>query len=78
MQNVSYMITIFDIIPQQNNIISNDNNDINGLLSNYGIERVLVMNNLFIPLANTAVIDLTYSSRSNKIKLFNSIFNNRN
>ena len=71
MNNISYVVSIFDIITNQNNIISNDADDITGLLSNYGIERILVTNNLFMPLANSAVIDLTYSS-NNKTKLFNS------
>ncbi|MBP9741920.1 MAG: hypothetical protein KBD37_01030 [Burkholderiales bacterium] len=72
MNNVSYMVSIFDILTNQNNIISNDTNDINGLLSNYGIERILIINNLFMPLANSAVIDLTYSAVGAKVKLFNS------
>ena len=38
------MVSIFDILTNQNNIISNDTNDINGLLSNYGIERILIIN----------------------------------
>lgn len=70
MNNLSYMVSIFDIITNQNNIISNDTNDINGLLSNYGIEHILIMNNLFMPLANIATIDLTYSASNNKTKLF--------
>lgn len=72
MNTVSYMVSIFDIITNQNNIISNDANDITGLLSNYGIERILIINNLFMPLVNSAVIDLTYSATNNKTKLFNS------
>lgn len=71
MNNVSYMLSIFDIIANQTNIISNDTADINSLLSNYGIERILIINNLFMPMANSAVIDLTYSA-NNKTKLFNS------
>lgn len=72
MNNISYLISIFDIINNQNHIISNDTNDINGLLSNYGIERILIMNNIFMPLANSAVIELTYSASGAKTKLFNS------
>ncbi|MFN8770048.1 MAG: hypothetical protein ACK52I_24025 [Pseudomonadota bacterium] len=74
--NISYTISIFNIINNQNNIISNETNDINGLLSNYGIERIFIINNLFMPLSNSAVIDLTYSgnnhSGNKKAKLFNS------
>ncbi|MFN8769821.1 MAG: hypothetical protein ACK5Z5_09065 [Neisseriaceae bacterium] len=71
MNNISYTISIFDIFNNQNNIISNDTNDLNGLLSNYGIERIFIINNLFMPLSNSAVIDLTYSANNPKTKLFN-------
>ena len=71
MNNVDYIVTIFDVINNQTNIISNDNNDINGLLSNYGIEKIFIANNLFMPLANIATIELTYGTNSNKTKLFN-------
>lgn len=71
MHTINYTISIFDIISNQTNIISNDNSDTNSLLSNYGIEKITIINNLFMPLANVANIDLSYSKSSNKTKLFN-------
>ena len=48
MHNIDYMVTIYDVINNQTHIISNDTNNINGLLSNYGIERIFIANNFFI------------------------------
>ena len=50
MHNIDYMVTIYDVINNQTNIISNDTNDINGLLSNYGIERIFIASNATLAL----------------------------
>lgn len=63
---ISYLITISDIINGTTEIISNKATNVT---TNYGLEKLDAVNNIFSPLSSIAILELSYIPRGNNVKL---------